>query len=132
MTDPTTSLEYRPGKAMAFEPINVAISEVVGTLRLNEPIVVMLEPGDATRYVLLLVPMRKGDSVSPHLGFIGISPGDDYLFVSYLSSRECPGTFVPFGPDESADTYDVDELTKNEWSRIFLSWWLTNLCEATY
>ena len=125
-----TDLEYRPGKTMKFEPINVTISEVVSTLGFNQPIVVTLEPGDATRYVLLLVPIRDGDSVSHHLGFIGINSRDDYLFVSYLSSRECPGTFVPFGPHGSVDTYNVDELTENEWSRIFLSWWLTNLKEA--
>ncbi len=120
---------------MAFEPINMAISEVVGTLRLNEPVVVILEPGDATRYTLLLVPMRRGDSVSPHLQGFGIqaSEADRYLFVSKLSGDECPGTWVPFGPLFSkVGVHDVTELTDNDWSQMFLSWWLTNLCEATY
>ncbi len=127
-----TDLEYRPGKLMNGTPINMAMSEVVGTLRLNEPVAVILEPGDATRYTLLLVPMRPGDSVSPHLGWYGIpeEEADNYLFVSNLSDSECPGTWVPFGPGRIVGTYDVTELSKNEWSQKLIAWWLTNLCEV--
>ena len=127
-----TDLEYRPGKLMNSTPINMAISEVVGNLRLNEPVVVILEPGDATRYTLLLVPMRQGDSVSPHLGSMGIPEevADTYLFVSNLSDSECPGTWVPYGLGIQVGTYDVTELSRNEWSQRLIAWWLTNLCEA--
>lgn len=127
-----TDLEYRPGKLMNGTPINVAMSEVVGTLRLNEPILVSLEPGDATRYTLLLVPIRRGDHVSPHLGWIGIpeESADNYLFVSNLSADGCPGTWVPYGPGINVGTYDVSDLSRNEWSQRLISWWLTNLCEV--
>ena len=128
-----TDLEYRPGTMMQVEPINVSLSEVAGTLRLNEPVVVILEPGDATRYHLLLVPLRLGDFVSGHLGDFGIqaSEADNYLFVSKLSGYECPGTWVPYGPDRAVGTHDVTELANNEWSRVLLAWWLSNLCEVS-
>ncbi len=129
-----TDLEYRPGKLMEVQPINVRLSEVVGTLRLNEPIVAILEPGDATRYTLLLVPMRVGDGVSPYLQGFGIQQedADRYLFVSKLSGYECPGTWVPFVIDRPVGVHDVTELTDNPWSQQLLAWWLTNLCEASF
>lgn len=125
-----TELEYRPGKLMALEPINVTMAAVIRTLRLGEPIVVILEPGDATRYTLLLVPLRH--NVSPYLQGFGIQPweANNYLFVSKLSTDECPGTWVPFGPGQRVGTHDVTELSSNDWSQRFLSWWLTNLNEA--
>lgn len=123
-------LEYRPGKMMTSEPINMGITEVAAMLRLNQPVVAILEPGDATRYTLLLVPIGDGDQVSPYLGWLGIQEedADNYLFVSNLHPEECPGTWVPFGPGVEVGIYDVTDLSKNEWSRNLIAWWLTELC----
>lgn len=125
-------LEYRPGVLMKVEPINATMKEVVESARCGEQQVVILEPGDATRYHLLLLPMLDTDLVSPHLQSFGIQPEDahKYLFVSKLSGNECPGTWVPFGPGQKVGTHDVTELTTNEWSQVLLAWWLTNLNEA--
>ena len=123
-----TDLEYR-GKKMEFVPVNVLPSDMIRLIHQGVPQVVILEPGDATRYTLLLIPLDRGDNVVGHLDSIGIQ-GEDaerYLFVSKLSPDACPGTFVPFGPDATVGTYDVLDLTSNEWSRELLAWWLTSL-----
>ena len=127
-----TDLEYRPGKLMKVEPINATMKEVVESARCGEQQVVILEPGDGTRYHLLLLPMRGTDLVSPHLQSFGIQEEDAerYLFVSYLHGDDCPGTWVPFGPGRKIGTHDVVWLSDNDWSQRFLAWWLTNLCEA--
>lgn len=126
-----TDLEYRPGTLMEFDPINVTIREVMRTLRLERAQVVILEPGDATRYTLLLVPIT-GTGVSPHLDAFGIMPSEahKYLFVSKLSGYECPGTWVPFGSGLTVGTHDVTELSTNGWSQELLAWWFTSLNEA--
>lgn len=129
MTDLPIKLEYRPGHEMTFAPINVPVADMLRLLHQGVPQVVILEPGDATRYTLLILPLDRGDNVVTHLQAIGIQEEDAerYLFVSKLSCNECPGTFVPFGPDVPVGTYDVLELTENEWSRRLLAWWLTTL-----
>lgn len=126
-----TDLEYRPGTLMKFEPINVSIEAVLSCIAAHEPQVVILEPGDATRYTLLLV-APGAPCVSGELRGIGIplSEADHYLFVSKITSLECPGTFVPFGRGQVVGFQDVTELSSNEWSQRFLSWWFTSLCEA--
>lgn len=129
MTDLPIKLEYRPGVQMTFAPVNVPVVDMIRLLHQGVAQVVILEPGDATRYTLLIFPLDRGDNVSAHLDAIGIR-GEDahrYLFVSKLSPDECPGTFVLFGADVPVGTYDVVELTENEWSRELLAWWLTTL-----
>ena len=122
------------GRPMAFAPINVSVLHLIQTLHKGTPQVVVLEPGDATRYMLLLLPLDLGDEVSSYLGDLGIpaAEADRYLFVSKLSHDVCLGTWVPFGPDVHVGTYDVTDLTPNEWSRELLAWWLTHLYRLLY
>ncbi|KKN88166.1 hypothetical protein LCGC14_0252380 [marine sediment metagenome] len=125
MTDP---IEYN-GKPMRFEPINITTLDMLRLMRRGTPQVVLLEPGDATRYTLLAVPL--GTDVASHLDDFGIPRREahNYLFVSKLAAEECPGTWLPFGSDLTVGTYDVVPLTDNEWSRRFLAWWFTRLYE---
>ena len=122
------TLEYH-GRPMEFLPINVLPSHLIRLFHQGLPQTIILEPGDATRYTLLLLPLGLGDNVGAHLDAIGIPPSeaDHYIFVSKLSCDECLGTWLPFGPGVEVGTYDVVELTTNEWSREFLAWWFTEL-----
>jgi len=117
------------GRPMTFTPINVSLTHLIATLHQNVPQVVILEPGDATRYTLLLVPLNLGDDVSAHLDAVGIpsDAADGYLFVSKLDTHECPGTWIPFGSGLTVGTYDLPALTGNAWSCELLAWWFTHL-----
>ena len=128
MTNLPIDLEYRPGHKMVFAPINVSVTDMIRLLRQGVPQVVILEPGDATRYTLLLLPLDH-DNVGAYLDSVGIreEAAERYLFVAKLSYDECPGTWVPFGPGGHVGTYDVTELSDNGWSHELLAWWLTNL-----
>ena len=116
------------GRPMAFAPVNVPVLHLIQMLHVGSPQVVSLEPGDATRYTLLLLPLTLGE-IGAHLDAIGIptSEADRYLFVSKLSCDECPGTWIPYGPDVTVSAHHVTELSTNEWSRELLSWWFTGL-----
>ena len=124
----TSPIEYQ-GKPMTFDPINVSVLRVVQLLYQDTPQVVILEPGDATRYILLLVPL--GTNIAPYLSDYGIPSREStqYLFVSKLTDEECLGTWIPFGQDRVVGTYNVVPLSNNEWSRQFLAWWFTSLYE---
>ncbi|KKN88120.1 hypothetical protein LCGC14_0251920 [marine sediment metagenome] len=121
-------IEYQ-GKPMTFDPTNISVLRVVQLLYRGTPQVVILEPGDATRYVLLLVPLGTG--IAPYLGDYGIlsRESNQYLFVSKLAGEECLGTWIPFGQDRVVRTHNVVPLSNNEWSRQFLAWWFTSLYE---
>jgi hypothetical protein len=122
------TLDYN-GRPMEFVPINVLPSRMLQLLHQGTPQVVILEPGDATRYTLLLLPLDLGDNVSAHLDSVGIPPNscDEYLFVSALSDQLSRGEWLPFGPGRTVGTYDLVNISTNEWSREFLAWWFTEL-----
>lgn len=121
-----TDLTYN-GKPMTFDPINMDVERMIQLLHQGTPQVVNLEPGDATRYDLLLLPLNL--DVGLYLGNHGIEPHTygGYLFVSWLSDEVCPGTWVPFSVDMMVDVWDVAGLSNNGWSRQLLAWWLTSL-----
>ncbi len=123
------SIEYH-GRLMEFAPTNVTGLGVIQSLHRKIPQVVVLEPGDATRYILLMVPL--GANIAPYLDDYGIPSweANSYLFVSKLSGEECLGTWIPFGPGRVVDTHNVEPLSSNEWSRQFLAWWFTSLYEV--
>ena len=123
-----TMLEYSPGKFMAFAPKNIVTTGMVELLQHNQPLVVILEPGDATRYTLLLVPAASS-AVGRDLSDFGIvaSQAHRYIFVSKLSSMECQGSWLPFGPGVVVEPHDIVYLSDNQWSQTFLAWWFTEL-----
>ncbi len=114
-------------KEMQFAPINVDLDELIPEINGGNPAVVILEPGDATRYVLLLVPLSIG--IAPHLRGFGIPSAEasNYIFVSKLSGEDCQGTWIPFGQKVVVGTWHVDSLSGNSWSQEFLAWWFTEL-----
>jgi len=119
----TTPLMYGT-KEMLAEPLNMSLSAVAMYLLDREPVVVSLEPGDATNYTLLIVP-ALASGVHGQLGRYGIplAACRDYLFISKLSGEACPGTFVR----PPCHDFDFEFISPNEWTRTFLAWWVNEL-----
>lgn len=113
---------------MELEPTNITMSDVVRFLKSEMPCVVDLQPGDATRYQLLLVPCGSR-YVRLFLGVVGIPPesAGNYLFVAKINGA-LGQTFIntTHEPNES----DFEDMGGNTWTMTFLAWWFANLNEA--
>lgn len=113
------------GKDLHNEPENTSLEELRKVLYIRQPTMAVLEPGNATRYMILLVPC---DSIThPSLSSFGIPPHTryTYCFVSLLTDYQCLGTWVP--TDREVDVHDVEDLSNNPWTREIIAWWLNEL-----
>ena len=119
----TTPLMYGT-KEMKLDAEDWELSDIARILRGGKPMVVSLEPGDATNYTLLLVPCWSA-FVEETLGRYGIPPSSskDYLFISKLSGEACPGQFVR----PPCQEFDFEFISPDEWTRMFLAWWVSEL-----
>ena len=124
-------LMYQGRKALKFQPVNHHdMVDVIAAIHAGMPQVVILEPGDATRYTLLLMPLQAMSSVTDHLGEFGIEPyrAHEYMYVARLDVENCPGTWVPFGENRLVERWNVEPLgNQNVWSERVIAWWLTEL-----
>ncbi len=116
------TLEYH-GTPMAFQPTRVLCLQAHGPLEADEPedadilelvtagysVFVQLEPGDGTRYGLLLSRTADGLSVM-RIGDVG-DGATTVIHGRPVGQLECS----PLAP-------------YNQWSRIFFAWWLNRLC----
>lgn len=75
----------------------------------QHPVFVVLEPGDATRYDLLLARV----------------PEKPLVAVAYFQQEKA----VTFYSGRQVYPWDMVGLTSNEWSRRLLAWWLTLVFE---
>lgn len=114
-------------KPMIPQPINISLSQTAAQLAMGNPVVVKLEPGDATHYCLLIVP-AWADYVAGELGRYGIRPHTaiEYLIATQLHDQwgaafysHCLGT----------ESYDLPKI-ENEWTREIFSWWFRHLWQA--
>jgi hypothetical protein len=110
---------------MRDEPINIDMLTVARLLRDNHSVVVELEPGDATYYCLLLVPC-KATEVAPYLSRFGIPPNNasEYIIVTYLHDTHGDS----FYSHRYTELHDMlNTKISNEWTQMFLVWWLQRL-----
>lgn len=123
------NLEYH-GRRLTWDPVNVDTEAILDSLDADEPCVIMLEPGDATRYVFMLVPLT-GDGVRCELRWAGITPADAdrYMLVVKLASqpRDQGWAWVPWEPGVAVGVHDVSDIHQNDWSKEVIAWWLTEL-----
>lgn len=80
-----------------------------------------LEPGDATRYEFVLVPIWSG---SRQRG----------LLVTYLTSRKPVSSYVLWDWDKWASGFHIDEAARqfgvgNEWTVRIVRWFLGHVCD---
>ena len=88
-----------------------------------------LEPGDGTRYDVLLTPCWT-DGVVTTLCGQGIRPDDagKYIHAIWLGRTQGRGALVRV--DQSVGEWDLETFDKNGWTRTFMAWWLTQLGKA--
>lgn len=112
-------------REMQPDPINTTFGEIVERLAHGHPVIVELEPGDATYYSLLIVPAWAA-YVATHLGRFGI-PADQahrYLIGTRMTDQEGQAFYAT----EHVGPWDIDSVD-NEWSRELIAWWLRILWE---
>lgn len=113
------------GKPMRADPQNMPIGYVVSSLLDGHSVYVDLQPGDGTRYELLLQPLDA--FLYDQTGTVGVpswEPG--YLLVTRLIGGQ-PVASVIIGavPDESLGMSELMPLSHgNAWTLDLLTWWL--------
>lgn len=118
-------LYHRPDQpAMRFEPMNVPIARAAHWFNLGKPVFVTLEPGDDTRYDLMLV--RNN---APHARIATWGNQDVVTVVRYRGGHaiEADNFRWPYEGE-----HVLENLGKtNAWTRTLLDWWLEVFAEAT-
>lgn len=110
-------------RSMKTEPVGLLTMNAAATLlKANQPVMVCLEPGDMTRYDLLIVPCGGVGMRSTAFGYSTLKNG---LFVHLVGEGSA---VIPDLSDVSED--DFVKLDNNEWTRTFMAWWFGFLHEA--
>ena len=114
------------GRTMEPEPINMRLDAAGVAERAlqsafgGESIVVRLEPGDMTRYDLLVVPLWAALVDANALGFASLKR-ETALVVNMRDAMHSRGTVVRRGGYYGALL--ESGAWGSEWSRVLLEWW---------
>ncbi len=117
------SLEYH-GKEMNPFPTDTSLTSLVHDLMVGRSATVELQPGDGTRYELLLVPMWENT-----VRLVGWGAEDSYngLVAVRLRGGYPAGASIVFLNRPNA----VNELSRlsgdNDWTATLLEWWFQHL-----
>lgn len=107
------------------QPINTIMLTVADALIAKQPIVVILEPGDATRYMFMVTPCTAM-FVDDHLRSIGV-PWDkakDYVILTRINS---PGASCVVRISTEVFEWDFEGYSNNQHTRQVLAWWFNLL-----
>lgn len=121
-TPPILTYEVN-GRAMYPEPRNMSVAELAALLDQGHTVSVCLEPGDATRYDVLLVPVWGPHVNAAQLGFTTDKTLQrDYLWViNAVPGAPLRGVIIQRGG------YYGELLTSGawraEWTMILFEWW---------
>lgn len=109
MSDETAiELKYH-GTPMKVEPRNISMDSARATLRNFQPVYCVLEPGDGTRYEVVVMYMRGYGYM-----FCRVDRGEDKVRGVYLSDHYHPDELIP-------------AAGRNDWTLVLLDWWLRQL-----
>jgi len=117
------------GTPMKWEPINTETEPLLDMLHDSEPVVVKLEPGDASHYALLLVPCGAS-GIAGHLGRFGVPAADAerYCIVVRLDDKKGDQAFIRM--EAACGTWDTHALSRDSvWTARLLAWWFRGLRE---
>ncbi len=118
-------LEYH-GRQMSVQPLDLELRDVAWMLNVGTAVTVRLEPGDATRYELLLVPMA-GPFIK--IGNYSAEDTESGLIVTRFVGGTPEGTGIVLlnrlEAESSDEMIDVQfsEWVSNIWSMRLLNWW---------
>lgn len=104
------------GKPLRWEPVRSDEPDCAEAVRQGVPLYVVLEPGDGTRYDLVVSRLARAERL----------PGEPMQFVV---SRIQSGTHVASQLFD-AEKPDASAIANgNDWSATVLAWWLSELAE---
>ena len=105
-------LQYH-GRQMKPTPLNMELHEVRSILESGKSVRIRLEPGDGTRYDLLITPQSD-----PDLRFTGCN--EHHFLVTKVTGGECISAFV----SRWSDVHQwIPFGNRNLWTSEFLNWW---------
>lgn len=119
-----TRLQYHD-REFTLEPVNVSFATVVSHLkRTGKPIFVELEPGDATRYCLIVCLLGNDTG---NLDILAVIRTNDFPLYSdsvgsaVVTLRDCAECSFEF-------EREIEHMSKgNPWTGEVLGWWVRNL-----
>lgn len=116
------ALRYHNGRAMQWEPVNRSGDDLVQDLGRGFQCFVQLEPGDGTRYDLLLTwPAARLEREAFHLS---ASEARYTMLVIRLRGGDVAGATL-YGSMNYGAVKAI--ASGNEWTAAFLEWWLEEL-----
>lgn len=102
------------GRAMNLTPLNITLDELGGRLARGATTLIVLEPGDATRYEFMVVPLDDTVKDAMHFG-----TRDRWYGIAGHSDGPVHGfTMVPGG---RARDYHFEPVARNAWTRETLA-----------
>lgn len=126
----TTPLIYPgTGRTMDLVPKNITMEACGALLRRSLPVVVQLEPGDATHYALLLTPCWS-PGLQQALGRYGIPIGEAsrYLLVTQLIDGDGQQPTI-WWLWEHPQAFLLEDLARNPWTQQIVLAFLIRLGE---
>jgi len=118
-------LRYHGDRAMVWDPINVDREFLLDTLRSGRQAHVVLEPGDCSRYDLLVTWLP---TLSNEHGFgvfrLAADDAKDGLLVTRVRGGQIVGTALVGWFNHGGVRAIADG---NEWSAEFFDWWCSEL-----
>jgi hypothetical protein len=121
-TVPTEDLTYH-GKPLCADPAGMSLAELALLLNAGRTVQLYLEPGDGTRYDLIIAPVMDGDIIDTLL--VGRTTGKGGEFRA--------GALLP-NLDSATPEYchaEVERLANGyAWSLHLLMWWFGKLWDA--
>ena len=121
------------GKHLSAEPSNISLLGVAHQIRDGQPVYVCLQPGDQTRYDLLIVPFSaiRGNPDAKD-GLPTWDRDDTHLVVTRLVNMRPMYSAVVWrgcwdGEHRALATYGDGRV--NEWTHELLTWWFARLWE---
>lgn len=112
------------GQVMNMEPTNMSLGEAVTRLFHGEAVHIDLQPGDATRYQLYIIPLWNR-ILKP--GNVSHSDSDDMVVLALLNIDR-KTALVRLSP-EALDTFYAVE-NDNEWTRHILASFVSRLANT--
>lgn len=104
-------MQYQ-GRELNLSPVNITLAQIVALLDARRPVRVELQPGDATRYEFLIVPLVGQLSGTGHYS--------DGCLAHVPVNLRTDGRFTAFDLDFEVGPYDL-ETYQNEHTRNVLA-----------
>lgn len=113
------------GNVMKSEPVNHELDFLAHNLRLSRTVIAQLEPGDGTRYELLITPLELFNDIF----YFGEGIAEQALVVIRVEGGTPIGACV-YHPEYQEQLELI--CRNNAWTWRLMEWWLNLLIEKVY